>query len=336
MLLYDSDDASTSPISTSAGLVPGTYQMKYMLIDDYSEPLGFPEDEDLPEWHQFNHSVLLTVKDETPPTSIDKCPDDIYIEIEPWEMNAVVNWTIPKVNEDNCLGTGEAPPPPQEFEKKYPGMTMDVGDHIVKYAFVDAHGNPYAEECMFEVRIVHKNHPVNVTCPTLDVLDTLPNSDFAIVDWPAPVAVQNGEILDASHISYEPSVAPGMPFPFGETTIKVIATGQNYSAAQEGHQELETDECYFKVRVGDPQNPKCDGREYRCAVEGSAVKPYGICDGPELIVTFHDHFETTSEYETTDVTKIVNSPCCTSEAEVEHTCSDIPGTGSKQCTPVSS
>jgi hypothetical protein len=334
-LLYDSDNVSTSASSTSAGLVPGTYHMKYVLIDDFSEPFNFPADEDLPEWHQFNHSVLLTVKDQTPPTAIDQCPDNINMEIEPWEMSTVVNWTIPKVTQDNCLGTGPAPPLPTEFENKYPGMTMDVGSHIVKYSFVDAHGNPYHEECIFEIHIVHKNHPVNVTCPSLDVFDTLPNSDFAIVDWPTPVAVQNGEVLDASHITYEPNVASGMPFPYGETTIKVIATGQNYTAVKEGHQDLEKDECYFKVRVGDPQSPKCDGREYRCVAGGSGVKPYGLCDGPELIVSFHEHFDATSEYETTGVAKLDNQACCTSEADLAHECSDIAGTGSKQCMPAS-
>jgi hypothetical protein len=278
---------------------------------------------------------LLTVKDQTPPTSIDQCPEDIYIEIEPWEKNAVVNWTIPMIHEDNCLGTGPLPPLPEEFENKKPGMKMDVGAHLVKYSFVDAHGNPYHEECTFEVRIVYKNRPLNITCPSLDAFDTLPNSDFAIVTWPTPVVVQNGQVLDASHISYEPPVEPGMPFPYGETTIKAIATGQNYTAVTEGHQQVETDECYFKVRVGDPQSPKCDGREYRCAVKGSGIKPYGLCDGPELIVTLHDLFAATSEYETRGVKKIVNETCCTSEADVAHECSTISSTGSKQCVPVS-
>jgi hypothetical protein len=334
-LLYDSDDASTSPISTSAGLEPGTYLMKYMLIDDFSTPFSFPEGEDSPAWHQFNHSVLLTVKDKTPPTAIDQCPENISIEIEPTEMSATVNWTVPKVSEDNCLGTGEAPPPPVEFEDKYPGMTMDVGAHIVKYAFHDAHGNAYDEECQFEVKITHKKHPVSVTCPSLDVFDTLLNSDFAIVSWDTPVAMQNGEILDSSHIKYEPSVAPGMPFPFGETTIKVIATGKNYTAVQEGHQGLETDECYFKVKVGDPQSPKCDGREYRCSGSSSGTKPYGLCDGPELEISFHKDFDATHVYETVGVEQLVNEDCCSNEEDVEHECSVIAGTGSKQCKPVS-
>jgi len=333
-LLYDSDDTSTDPTSTSAGLVPGTYVMKYMLIDDFSTPFSFPADGDLPEWHQFNHSVLLTVQDKTPPTAIDQCPQNINIEIEPTEMSAVVNWTVPQVSEDNCLGTGEAPPPPEEFEGKYPLMTMDVGAHIVKYLFHDAHGNPYAEECQFEVRIVHKRHPVNVTCPTLEVFDTLLDSDFAVVTWETPVVLQNGEILDSSHVTYEPSVAPGMPFPFGETTIKVIATGKNYTAVQEGHQELEKDECYFTVKVGDPQSPKCDGRKYRCGEGSSGTKPFGLCDGPELAVSFHKDFDTTHVYETTGVEQLVNEECCTSEEDVEHECSVIAGTGSKQCQPV--
>jgi hypothetical protein len=333
-LLYDSDDASTSAISTSAGLVPGTYHMKYMLIDDFSAPFSFPDDEDMPEWHQFNHSVLLTVKDETPPTKIDQCPDDIDIEIEPTEMSTVVNWTVPKVSEDNCLGTGPAPPPAVEIENKFPGMTMEVGAHIVKYTFHDAHGNAYEDECSFEVRIVHKNHPVNVTCPTLEPFDTLKDSDFAIVTWDTPIALQNGEILDASHITYEPSVAPGMPFPFGETTIKVIATGKDYAAVKSGHQELEKDECFIKVQVGDPQSPKCDGRKYRCAVEGSATKPFGLCDGPELGISFHEDFDATHAYETTGVSQLSNEACCTSEEDVAHECSAIAGTGSKQCMPV--
>jgi hypothetical protein len=335
-LLYDSDDVSTSPTSTSAGLMPGTYHMKYMLIDDFSTPFDFPAGGDKKEWHQFNHSVLLTVKDETPPTAIDQCPENINIEIEPTEMSAVVNWTVPKVSEDNCLVDDmEQPPPAVEFEGKTPGMTMEVGAHIVKYSFHDAHGNAYPEECSFEVRIVHKNHPVNVTCPELDVFDTLLNSDFAIVTWDTPVVLQNGQILDSSHITYEPSVAPGMPFPFGETTIKVIAKGQNYVAVQEGHQDLEMDECYFKVQVGDPQSPKCDGRQYRCAAGASGTKPFGICDGPELEISFHDDFDVTHVYETTGVTELVSEDCCTSEEDVQHQCSVISGTGSKQCKPVS-
>merc|ERR1719247_3533392 len=334
-LIYDSDDASTSAISTSADLVPGTYHMKYMLIDDFSEPFSFPDGEDLPAWHQFNHSVLLTVKDKTPPTAIDQCPEDISIEIEPTEMSSVVNWTVPKVSEDNCLGTGEAPPPPVEFEDKHPGMTMEVGAHMVKYAFHDAHGNAYEEECQFEVTITHKKHPVTVTCPDLEPFDTLLNSDFAIVSWDTPVAMQNGEILDSSHIKYEPSVAPGMPFPFGETTIKVIATGKNYTAVQEGHQELETDECFFKVIVGDPQSPKCDGRQYRCTGSSSGTKPFGLCDGPELKIAFHEDFDSTHVYETVGVEQLVNEECCTSEEDVVHECSVIAGTGSKQCKPVS-
>jgi hypothetical protein len=214
---------------------------------------------------------------------------------------------------------------------------MDVGAHVVKYSFVDAHGNNYGEECIFEVRIVHKNHPLTVTCPLLDVVDTLPNSDFAIVTWPTPRVVQNGQVLDASHITYEPSIAPGMPFPFGETTIKVIAAGQNYSAVKEGLQELETDECYFTVRVGDPEKPKCDGRQYRCRQgrKGRGVKPYGLCDGPELTVTFHEQFASTKEYETTGVSDLVDEACCTSEENVAHECSSIAGTGSKQCVPES-
>lgn len=332
-LIYDSDDVSTSPTSTSASLVPGTYHMKYMLIDDFSEPFSFPEGEELPEWHQFNHSVLLTVKDKTPPTAIDQCPENISIEIEPEEMSTTVNWTVPKVSEDNCLGTGEAPPPPVEFEEKYPGMTMDVGAHIVKYAFHDAHGNAYGEECTFEVKISHKKHPVTVTCPDTQIVDTLPDSDFAIVTWDLPVAMQNGDILDSSHIKYEPSVAPGMPFPFGETTIKVIATGKNYTAVTEGHQELETDECYFKVKVGDPQSPKCDGRKYRCSEGSSGTKPYGLCDGPEIEIAFHADFDATHVYETVGVEQLVNEECCTSEEDVEHVCSVIAGTGSKQCKP---
>jgi len=334
-LIYDSEDASTSAASTSADLVPGTYHMKYMLIDDFSTPFSFPEGEDLPAWHQFNHSVLLTVKDKTPPTAIDQCPENISIEIEPTEMSTTVNWTVPKVSEDNCLGTGEAPPPAVEFEDKTPGMTMEVGAHIVKYAFHDAHGNAYEEECQFEVKITHKKHPVTVTCPELEVFDTLTDSDFAIVSWETPVAMQNGEILDSSHIKYEPSVAPGMPFPFGETTIKVIATGKNYTAVEEGHQDLEKDECYFKVKVGDPQSPKCDGRKYRCSGSSSGTKPYGLCDGPEIEISFHPDFDATHVYETVGVEQLVNEECCTSEEDVEHECSVIAGTGSKQCKPVS-
>lgn len=334
-LLYDS--LTDDPAAVNDRLTPGTYQMKYMLIDDFCDSCEFPPDTNLKEWHEFNHTVEFLVVDNVPPTNISGCPADQTVEIEPDQMATTVTWTVPHVNADNCLGVGESPPPPEEINNHSPGDTFQVGTQIIKYTFKDAHDNTYPEECIFTIRVVHKNHPVNLTCPPDVVFPTLDNSLFAIVTWQSPTALQNGEILDSSHITYEPSVAPGMPFPFGETTIRVVAKGQNYTAVQEGHQEMNEDSCFFKVRVEDPQSPECDGRKYRCeagSAEG-AVKPYGICDGPDLDVQLHDGFRDTFGYETMGVVHHSELPCCTSEEGVAFQCTAIQNTATMQCLPVS-
>ena len=102
-----------------------------------------------------------------------------------------------------------------------------MGSHVVNYAVADAFGNVLEdEECSFTIEVKQKAHPVDLMCPANVIMTTLEDASFAIVTWEPPVATQGGKKLDQSHIVYPQGVEPGLPFPFGTTTILVHANGE--------------------------------------------------------------------------------------------------------------
>jgi hypothetical protein len=278
---------------------------------------------------------------------------DREVLIGPNETEAVVLWNPPNVTFDNCQHHQPPPDPTcvvdtmvdgydrvsgQYGEVCHPGMTLHVGSHVVIYTFQDAYGNPPGgRECEFRIHIVQRVHPVTLTCPDDILINTLPMREFAIVNWNDPVAMQNGKELPQSHISYHQGVASGMPFYFGVTEIRVRAEGHDYVAVQQNNQEQQWDECIFIVNVTDEENPKCDGREFRCndhdaAVYPAMLKPYDICDGPQLNIELRPGYPTSFGYNTLGVADASGS-CCTSEMDVSHVCTAIEGTGTSYCAP---
>lgn len=82
-------------------------------------------------------------------------------------------------------------------------------------------------------------------------------------------------------------------------------------------------ECTFKVVVMDPFRPYVDGRRFSCggsASASSAVKePFGVCGGTDVVVHFHDGYESTGGYDVLG-TEAVSAGCCSDEHGTQYTC----------------
>lgn len=354
-LIYDSSSEEFNDESLITG-GPGTYKMEIIAIDDYSDGIEFPSNRSA-DMHETVLLLDLELYDEEPPGQVSACPADMTgdreVVIGPNETEGAVFWEPPNVTFDNC--EHHQPPPPatcvvdntvdgvdptsgEYTEGCHPGMKLKVGSHVIVYTFTDGYGNPPGGiECEFRVHIVQEEHPVTLTCPEDITITTLPMREFAIVMWDPPVAMQNGEALPGSHVSYPQGVASGMPFPFGVTEITVRAEGHDFKAVKQGNQLLQWDECIFRVTVTDEENPKCDGREFRCNAAGAAayppmLKPYDICDGPQLMIELRPSYPTNFSYRTVTV-DTASGDCCDSELDVAHVCTAIEGTGTSYCAP---
>jgi len=326
-------DSSKDTVTMTLPLGPGTYHMTYEAIDDHQQSLDLPDA--TVTMRTTTHTVTLHLTDETPPYNFTGCPTEpITVIIEPHETEGQVDWTPPTVTGDACGNVGEAYAEEQSAPQKYPGMMMEVGSHMVRYAFKDVYGNTMEEECMFEVHVVQKAHPVTVVCPDDVTVPTVENARAGVVTWVDPVATQGENTLDATHIAYPQGVSSGMMFPFGVTTVTVNATGAVTGTRVDEH--LQFDECTFQVTVTDPFDPKVDGREYRCKnPESTDVKPYRICDGPDLSVHLHQTYLSTFGYDTIGVLPKASLSCCESEDDTLHECVEVPGSSkNKYCKPM--
>merc|ERR1719353_2784529 len=339
--IYDTDgkllyDSKTGDPNGDFKHGPGEYKMVYQAIDDYSLDLPAPVGGST---LKTNHSVQLILDDVDAPTNISHCPDDIDVLIEPNEIEMAdgqVNWTVPEVTKDNCMEVVPVPPA-TEINNTVPGQKFPVGTTLVKYIFKDGAEPPntYPEECKFTVTVTQKKNPVEITCLENVEVVTLTNAAFGIVRWETPPATQGQEKLD---VIYPQGVESGMPFPFGVTEVKAKAVG-TLPKGQEG--DLPFAECFFTVTVRDNQNPQCDSRELLCAPgsKKNAIKPYHICEGPQLDVELDEGYASTFEYAILGVDtdpKYPKAGCCNSGLDVEHVCditSETAGTPTKVCIP---
>jgi hypothetical protein len=276
--------------------------------------------------NKAEHCVELTLSDISPPYDYAQCPEDIYVEIDAHLNSTTVDWTPPTISGDNCEAHGTAPEAMEQSDPlKHPGMSFPVGSHVVNYAVEDAFGNVLEdEECTFVVEVKQKAHPVDVVCPADVIMTTLEDASFAIVTWEPPVVTQGGKILDASHIVYPTGVEPGLPFPFGTTTILVHAKGEITGERVDEH--LMFDECIFNVTVKDPQRPEVDGRLYRCKADeidqSKYAMPFRVCNVTDLEWIPHPEYIHTHGYDITG-THETSLECCTSEEDVEHVCTEV-------------
>lgn len=316
---------------------PGTYHIEYVAVDDYmttvSPPLPTPPSQTLSL--TTTHTVTLVFKDEAGPFNMTGCPSEtIEYIIEAHETETQVTWTEPHVSGDNCGQEEEGYAVEQSTPQKFPGMTLPVGSHNVRYSLFDKYDNVMATECIFEVHIIQKAHPVTVTCPDDVEFNTVTDMHAGIVTWATPTATQGEEVLDASHIHYPQGVFSGMLFPFGVTTVLVNATGAQTGTRVDEH--LMYDECTFVVTVNDPQPPLVDGQKYRCkSAVAEEIMPFRICDGPEVTTVLESTYMDTFGYETTGVVNRAGYSCCESEESTLHECVAVPGsTHNKYCKPV--
>jgi hypothetical protein len=328
-VIYDSSTNGTHFPSLTG---PGQWKMCYIAVDDYAKTLdgvhayGKGGPQDAGAVNRASHCVDLTISDITPPYDYSGCPASIYEEIDAHENETIVTWTPPTISGDNCEGHGTVPDAMEQSDpQKYPGMTLPVGSHVVNYAVEDAFGNVLEDaECSFTVEVKQKAHPVYLTCPDDVIMTTLEDASFAIVGWEQPVATQGGKILDPSHIVYPQGVEPGLPFPFGSTTILVHANGEITGKRADEH--LMFDECIFNVTIQDPQRPEVDGRLYRCREDEvdqtHFAAPFRVCNGSDLAWLPHPQYIHTHGFDVLGVHP-TSLACCTSELEVEHVCTKV-------------
>ncbi|KAH3780600.1 hypothetical protein DPMN_158418 [Dreissena polymorpha] len=76
-----------------------------------------------------------------------ECPNDIIVLIDAANNTAMVNWALPKGNDNS----GE-PPIIIEENGFVPPMRFDAGNHYVKYSINDNAGN-VGSSCIFHVTV---------------------------------------------------------------------------------------------------------------------------------------------------------------------------------------
>jgi hypothetical protein len=321
LVVYDSRKDTAWPLGITALIGPGEYKMIFTAIDDYSIAKGVfhAGHAGLVDITALNatFSVHLFLEDKSPPHAIVDCPRGTTVTMKANHSQAIVEWELPHAL-DNCEGSL---PLEQSQPQKYSGMHLPVGAHTVTYAFTDAAGNRMADECEFVVHIKKHGDPVNLECPGDVSVSAVAHAGFGVVFWPAPVATEGPMVLGASHISYPQGVESGTAFPFGVTTVLVLANGTEAEHVVRG-----SDECTFTVTVTDNQRPELDGQKYRCLNESSLdARPFALCDGLDLSVARHQGFATSHRYDIMGAAIVAPRGCCTSEDNVEHECVSVSG-----------
>lgn len=178
--------------------------------------------------------ITITVLDEESPTIT--CPGDIEIDAISGDCEAIVNYADPMFD-DNCPGTTIS-----LVSGLASGENFPVGISTVTYEATDAAGN--VASCSFTVTVSEDVLPI-ITCPGDIVVDNEPDECGAIVDYTAPIGVDNCGGATTALIS---GLAPGSLFPVGTTTITYQVTDISGNMA----------DCSFAVTVEDSEAPVID------------------------------------------------------------------------------
>jgi hypothetical protein len=315
---------------------PGNRTIVYTAVDDFSDNLYHNKSL---HHRTTSHTVTLQLLDKSAPDGFTGCPNSTVIEVEAHETSATHTWTPPVATGDNCDEFFDLPPAvEQHTPPRHPGQHFPIGVTTVTYAFSDAHGNTLAEMCSFTIEVIPKAHPVVITCPGDVFANTVMHANFGIAKWAEPTVMQHDvELTGPDHIIYDQGVESGMPFPFGITDITVKAKGQ--ITGDRWAEDEQVDECTFRVTIGDPEDPKVDGRMFRCQ-EGSVGKtPYELCSGKAVQVDLFASYPTTHGYEVTGTTD-VDGECCRSDHGhgYDHHCTLVEGADASSpahyCTPM--
>ncbi|MEI6410377.1 MAG: HYR domain-containing protein, partial [Bacteroidota bacterium] len=205
------------------------------------------------------------------------CPANIVQDAPIGTCQATVNIPFPQAT-DVCSGV-------QSVVKNPVSNVFTSGTTVVTFTATDNANN--SSTCSFTVKINASSTPMISNCPA-DITVTAPGSDCtAIVNWPAPSAIDAcGNVLTPV-----PNQGPNTPFNVGITPVFYVADDAH------GH----TDTCKFTVLVRDTVAPKitCPASftlqlaQNQCCVLGGYQKPTATdnCDAAVDVVGDHSPTE---------------------------------------------
>jgi len=314
--------------------------LKYYAVDASGTPMDSAEE----------HKVNIGLKDNIAPTTDDVfCPSKFHVTLLHNETTATVQWSLPRVVSDNCppkeggrypYGIEEARaashgafPALKETSDKMGRAALvghfEPGTYEVDYTLKDSNGNLYPHECEMIIEVEQYASPVHLECPDEVPVAITGKKNYAPVAWQEPDH-NNGKAHQDNNpvnVTYKPAgVVPGMAFPWGTTTITVVATGSG-SVADASHNVAE---CSFVVNVSDERPPELWGKQYHCrklangdTAPGAA--PYRLCEAQKhLNVKEHKSYLDTGGYSIEGVGSLPYRDCCDSETQdgtiVSHQC----------------
>merc|ERR1719379_806005 len=290
------------------------------------------------------HTVKIHLADKIPPGLNDvQCPAKHRVTIAHNATTATVQWQLPRVLADNCPAKGQNGEYPHAVNVSrsstvsFPPLTNQVDEHghvighigqfapgtyEVDYDLSDSHGNIYPHECSMLIEVEQCASPVHLQCPDEITATISGEQNYALVHWPDPNAHQDNNPVE---VSYSPPVESGMPFPWGSTTIRVIARGAG-NVSDSSHNYAE---CLFVVNVVDSRPPTVSGQKYHCRKQNGTtapgVAPYHVCRAKSFMtIQEHPHYVDTGGYSVKSVGELPEQSCCASEHPngtiVEHYC----------------
>ncbi|MFL2856828.1 MAG: HYR domain-containing protein [Planctomycetota bacterium] len=148
-------------------------------------------------------SFTVTILDQELPQVVD-LPADMSVENDLDSCGAVVSWIEP-TSSDNCEVTSLT-------GNQINGGTYPIGITVVEYTVVDSSGN--TNLASFQIEVLDTQLPELFAMPADITQATDLDSCGAIVDWAAPQASDNCDVL-----GFTSDHAPGDFFPKGTTTV---------------------------------------------------------------------------------------------------------------------
>lgn len=285
--------------------------------------------------------VKIHLEDKIAPIADEvECPPKIHVTLLHNETAAPLSFAIPTVKGDNCPPrNGKYPPAKEEARESMSGHefpeltdkhegthTTDVtghrgafppGTYEIDYTLHDSQGNVYPHECKVEIEVEQYASPVHLECPSEVPASISGKKDYVPVMWQEPDH-NNGKAHQDNNpvsVSYYPPVVPGMAFPWGTTTVTVIAEGTG-DVAEASHNRAE---CSFIVNVTDERPPTLHGKQYHCkrlpnGDSAAGIPPYRICQASKyMTIKEHPSYLNTGGYTILEVGKMPEQPCCDSE-----------------------
>ena len=156
-----------------------------------------------PSGNTISDSFSITVEDTQAPDFLTFVSSTV-LENDPGECGAVHTWGVPEVFE-NC-------PELEVVSSHNPGDFFNTGLTVVSYIATDGAG--LVSQLMFTVIVLDTENPQIAGMPADITQATDLDSCGAIVDWAAPQASDNCDVL-----SFTSDHAPGDFFPKGTTTV---------------------------------------------------------------------------------------------------------------------